>query len=151
MGKRERSLLDPLELLDPSRAEVLVLAEVHIRRLARHDREPFGALLLDALHHVPASGDHRSGPRAARGSASEDEALALDLERTGRFGVVLDAEDAREVGEEEAALARFGWKVKGFGEGMGRGGKEDRGGEDDRLVRKERKRAVVESQGSASR
>ena len=119
-----RLLLDPLEFVYPPSAKLFVVALVDVCRLRlchitrsyqsapsstlalgssdthRDDRKSLRTLLLDALHHVPSASHSVPYPARSR-TSTKDETLALDLEGAGPFGVVLDAEDPREVGEEE--------------------------------------------------
>lgn len=55
----------------------------------------------------------------------KDESLALDFEDP-RLLILFDADDSREVGEDETSFSLFPWEMEGFrGEGEGGGGEED--------------------------
>lgn len=131
MGKRGGSVDEhPLELTDPAAAEVLGLAMIYAgdlglrstkesaleqeriegkarssRKTDGLDREPLVPLLLNGLEHVGPSSSVESESTGSR-SRTEDERLVLDLE-DARLGVLLDAEEAGEVREDEKPLALF--------------------------------------------
>lgn len=154
-------LLDGLKFFHPLFASRIIIADEDVRGRGRglQDRgrsgksasegtlecsaethgvhgESLRALLLDAFQDIRTSACTRSDPAAS--PSTNYQALVLELEAALALVVLLDAEQARKVGEDEEAFSRrLGERVERLDD-RGRGRNEDGCAEDDLLVGQKR-------------